>query len=239
MSNTNNRNENHEQNTHICERICYFMLMILMMINVIISCLTNRMIAAAKSIDTDYTEFTIISETESESELTEESTESEATTLPPTELFNEEWLVLPSEKATIESETTEVVPEVDPYDVELLAMVIYQEVGGDAQCDDCRRRVADVVLNRVESDLYPDNIYDVLAQPYQYGDYWWRYGVGWAARASWSTETEAVERARRIAREVLEGNHSEVYGKNYFGQAGFEQGSEGFWHCGVYYACFD
>lgn len=44
---------------------------------------------------------------------------------------------------------TEAHVPVDEHDVELLACVIYQEAGGDTCCDMCRRRVADVVLNRV------------------------------------------------------------------------------------------
>ena len=125
-------------------------------------------------------------------------------------------------------------PSIDERDVELLAMVIYQEVGSDAICDDCRRRVADVVLNRVESDLFPNTIEGVLTQSGQYGNYS-STGVCWPSRASYDSEAHAVERARRIAREVLEGNHSELYGNDYLFQAGFCQGSEGFWCCGVYY----
>lgn len=125
-------------------------------------------------------------------------------------------------------------PSIDERDVELLAMVIYQEVGSDAICDECRRRVADVVLNRVESDLFPNTIEGVLTQSGQYGNYS-RTGVCWPSRASYDSEAHAVERARRIAREVLEGNHSELYGNDYLFQAGFCQGSEGFWCCGVYY----
>ena len=130
--------------------------------------------------------------------------------------------------------TVPPTPPVDEHDAELLAMVIYQEVGSDAICDDCRRRVADVVLNRVESDMFPDTIEEVLTEPYAYGRYAWT-GVSWPSRASYDSEAHAVERARRIAREVLEGKHSELYGNGYVFQAGFAQGSEGFWCCGVYY----
>lgn len=132
------------------------------------------------------------------------------------------------------TETSDYVPDVNECDVELLAMVIYQEVGSDAVCDECRRRVADVVLNRVDSNLFPDTIEGVLTQSGQYGNYY-RTGVCWPSRASYDSEAHAVERARRIAREVLEGNHSELYGNGYVFQAGFTQGSGGFWCCGVYY----
>lgn len=140
----------------------------------------------------------------------------------------------PTTEPTEVTETTECIPEVNEEDVELLAMVIYQEVGSDSVCDDCRRRVADIVLNRVNSDLYPDTIEEVLTQYSQYGNYYYT-GVKWSYNASNPNEAHAVERARRIAREVLEGQHSELYGNNYLFQAGFVQGVEGFWCCGIYY----
>ena len=130
--------------------------------------------------------------------------------------------------------TNETQPEVSEYDAELLAMVIYQETGSDSICDDCRRRVADVVLNRVSDDRFPDTIYDVLTQESQYGAYYWT-GVVWPERANYSCEEHAVERARRIAFEVLSGQHSELYGNGYVWQAAFVQGSEGFWCCGTYF----
>ena len=119
-------------------------------------------------------------------------------------------------------------------DVEMLACVIYQEAGGDACCDDCRRRVADIVLNRVADDRFPNTIYDVLTQYNQYGRFYWT-GVVWADRSDNPYEADAVERAKRIAEEVLNGQHSDVYGNGYIWQAGFVQGSDGFWHCGHFY----
>lgn len=113
---------------------------------------------------------------------------------------------------------------VDPEDLELLACVIYQEAGADYCCDDCRRRVADVVLNRVEDDRFPDNIQDVLTQKRQYGRYYWT-GVVWPERAQNDCEKHAVERAYRIAEEVLKGEHSELYGEGYIWQAEFKQGT--------------
>ena len=113
---------------------------------------------------------------------------------------------------------------VDPEDLEMLACVIYQEAGADYCCDDCRRRVADVVLNRVEDDRFPDNIQDVLTQKRQYGRYYWT-GVVWPERAKNDCEKHAVERAYRIAEEVLKGEHSELYGEGYIWQAEFKQGT--------------
>lgn len=129
---------------------------------------------------------------------------------------------------------TEPMPIIDPNDLELLACVIYQEAGADYCCDDCRRRVADVVLNRVESERFPNTIYDVLTAPGQYGLYALT-GVVWTDRANNPTEKHAVERAYRIAEEVLSGQHSELYGNGWVWQAGFKQGTECFECCGTYF----
>lgn len=139
-----------------------------------------------------------------------------------------------SSEAVDEPVAGETVSDIDEYDAELLAIAIYQEAGGDACCDACRRRVADIVLNRVADDRFPNTIEEVLTQESQYGRLHWT-GVVWADRASNPNEAEAVERARRIAREVLEGNHSDVYGEGYIWQAGFIQGSDGFWCCGHWF----
>lgn len=133
-----------------------------------------------------------------------------------------------------ESEPIEIESTISEEDIELLAMVIYQEAGGDDICDDCRRRVGDIVLNRVENKEFPNSIEEVLTEKRQYGEYYWT-GVIWPERAKYSCEAHAVERARNIARELLEGYHSELYGNGYIWQAGFEQGSEGFWCCGIYF----
>ena len=163
-----------------------------------------------------------------------ETPEVTETTEPPAdESPSEETPDMPSEPVEA-PETKETESGISEDDVELLACVIYQEAGSDAVCDDCRRRVADVVLNRVESEYFPNTIYEVLMQPSQYGAYSMT-GIVWPERASYETEAHAVERARRIAREVLSGQHSELYGDGYIWQAGFEQGSQGFWDCGMYF----
>lgn len=158
-----------------------------------------------------------------------------------------ETTIIPETEETTPIETVETLPEpteptetivysddIDPSDLEYLAIVIFQEAGGDAYCDECRRRVADVVLNRVDSPRYPNNIHDVLTQPYQYGRLHWT-GVVWPARAYHETEGESVERAYRIAEEVLSGVHSELYGKGYIYQAEFVQGKDNIYCCGHYF----
>ena len=120
-------------------------------------------------------------------------------------------------------------------ETEMLACVIYQEVGGSKHCDECRRRVADVVLNRVADSRFPNSIEKVLLQKNQYGRFYYT-GIKWASRHTNPGEKKAVERAWRIAKEVMAGQHSDIYGKGYVWQAGFKQGTSGFWCCGHYFA---
>ena len=125
-------------------------------------------------------------------------------------------------------------PAVNQEELELLACVIYQEAGGNECCDECRRRVADVVLNRVNDPRFPNDIRSVLTAPKQYG-LLYKTGAVWADRASNPGEKAAVDRAYRIAEEVLLGQHSELYGNGYIWQAEFKQGTEQVYHCGIYF----
>lgn len=140
---------------------------------------------------------------------------------------------LPSEAPSAPT-TDETVVEIDPDELEMLACVIYQEAGGNGSCDDCRRYVADVVLNRMAHPDFPDTMYEVLTQKDQYGRLHYT-GIKWPERATYDVEQDAVERAYRVAEEVLSGLHSKLYGQGYIWQAGFVQGSEGFWCCDHWY----
>ncbi len=51
-------------------------------------------------------------------------------------------------------------------DLYLLAAIVYAESG--SECYDAQLAVANVVLNRVRSSYYPNNISDVIYQPYQF-----------------------------------------------------------------------
>lgn len=140
-------------------------------------------------------------------------------------------IVAPTEAPTVEPE-----PEIDPELLEQLAIVIYREAGGDAACDDCRVRVADVALNRVADERFPDTLEGVLTQKSQYGTMHWD-GIVWPARADNPGEAHAVERAYRVAEEVLAHNHSELYGQGYIFQSEFPNlGTEAVECCGIYYA---
>ena len=126
-------------------------------------------------------------------------------------------------------------PKPDPALVEMLACGIYNEAGGDACSDMCRKYVGDVMLNRVDDPRFPNTLEEVLTAPRQYGRFS-TTGIVWPERASNPGEAHAVERAYRIAEELLSGDHSELYGAGYVFQAEFVQGSEGFWCDGLYFA---
>lgn len=143
--------------------------------------------------------------------------------------------IVPTTTENIHTEVTDE-PEhvVEPDELEMLACVIYQEAGGDAFCDDCRRRVADVVLNRIADPEFPSTMYAVLTEKGQYGKLY-STGIKWPSRHTKPEEKNAVARAYRIAEEVLNGKHSELYGKGYIWQASFKQSNDNVYCCGHYY----
>lgn len=120
-------------------------------------------------------------------------------------------------------------------DVELLAMAIYQEAGGDACSDETRIMVGNVILNRVADPRFPDNIHEVLTDKAQYGRFHWT-GVVWADRASDEAEKHAVNRARECARRVLEGE--KLLPDNVIWQAEFKQGDEVYAYQDGIYFCY-
>lgn len=119
---------------------------------------------------------------------------------------------------------------------EYLACAIYQEAGGNGCCDMCRRRVADIVLNRVKDARFAgDTVEAILTEgnPPQWGLYSVT-GIVWPEKASYPEEAAAVERARRIAIEVLEGNHSDLT-EDYIWCAEFPQGQDVIECDGIYF----
>lgn len=132
---------------------------------------------------------------------------------------------------------TEAYVPVNEHDVELLACVIYQEAGGDTCCDMCRRRVADVVLNRVKDPRFKGTTIEEILIDGDPAPQWGLYsvtGVVWPDKASLPEEQHAVERAYRIAREVLEGQHSDLTSE-YIWCAEFSQGTDVIECDGIYF----
>ena len=139
-----------------------------------------------------------------------------------------------AEKSAEDCDPTQGENGKDLEGLEALALVIYQEAGGDGCCDECRLRVADVVLNRVADERFPDTIQEVVLQEGQYGMLS-STGLVWPERADNPLEADALERAWQTAREVLKGRHSELYGAGYIWQAEFEQGTDHVYCCGICY----
>ena len=110
-------------------------------------------------------------------------------------------------------------------DLELLALVIYQEAGGDMCSDETRQMVGEVVLNRVASKRYPNTIEGVITQQAQYGRLHWT-GPVWPERAKNPGEQHAVERAYRIAEELLIDKVDRLLPEDVVYQAEFKQGAE-------------
>ena len=123
--------------------------------------------------------------------------------------------------APVPTVATESVKSYTDEELELLALVIYQEAGSDACSDDTRLKVGEVVMNRVADPRFPDTIRDVVLQHAQYGRLCWT-GPEWPERASKDEEAHAVARAYICAERVLQGYRA-LPADTVF-QAEFEQG---------------
>lgn len=132
-------------------------------------------------------------------------------------------------------ETTEA-PTYTVEDLELLAMVIYQEAGGDACSDLTRQLVGEVALNRVADSRYPDTLAEVLTQRLQYGRLYWT-GLVWPERAELPQEAHAVQRAYDMADALLAGTVDKLLPADAVFQAEFPQGTETLIESDGFYFC--
>ena len=103
------------------------------------------------------------------------------------------------------------VPVVDEEELELLAHLIFAEAGSDWCTDELQQYVGSVVLNRVASKYYPDNMYDVIYQKGQYSCTW-----------NGMIDYEYNDRAYECAKFLLE--NGSMLPENVIFQAEFEQG---------------
>lgn len=120
-------------------------------------------------------------------------------------------------------------------DLFCMAATIYNEAGGDACSDDTRRLVGYTVLNRVNDSRYPNTIRGVLEQEGQYCRFYTE-GVHFNSRCTLPQEQHAVERAYRIAQEVLECVYIPIPSSVVF-QANFKQGISIYKHQDGLYFC--
>lgn len=117
-----------------------------------------------------------------------------------------------------------------------LALVIYQEAGGDACSDETRQMVGEVVLNRVKDDRFSELLKDVLLQERQFGRLHWT-GLVWPERAAMPEEEDAVDRAFACARKLLENQALQLLPPDTVWMAEFEQGAETVLYQDGFYFC--
>jgi len=55
-------------------------------------------------------------------------------------------------------------------DIELIALITMAEAEGE--CEEGKRLVIDTILNRLDSEYFPDTIYEVIYQPGQFSSVW-------------------------------------------------------------------
>lgn len=161
----------------------------------------------------------------------------------PTQTVQEpvENIVEPVEEPVVYSDSTSDKTHTDSdktytdEELEILALIVYQEAGGDNVSDDTRRLVAQVFLNRVNDSRFPDSFYEVATAEQQYGRLYLT-GIVWPDRASSPAEGPAVGRAYKIAQEVLESDEP-ICPEGVIFQAEFVQGDIYAAQDGMYF-CF-
>jgi spore germination cell wall hydrolase CwlJ-like protein len=114
-------------------------------------------------------------------------------------------------------------------DLFYLAAAVCREAGGESE--EMQLLVANVIINRVNSSLYPNTIYDVLTQPGQYGT----MSVDGISFPSWADNT-AKTQCYNVASRILNGER--YCPENVLFQAEFKQGSGVYKHIGNMYFCY-
>ena len=91
-----------------------------------------------------------------------------------TEMFEEVSLCPIEEEIVQEPDIQEIIYDVSAditdNDIELLALVTMAEAEGE--CEEGKRMVIDTILNRVDSDNFPNTVYEVVYQPSQFSSMW-------------------------------------------------------------------
>ncbi len=119
-----------------------------------------------------------------------------------------------------QAQAAAAAPAYSEEDLDLLARLIYAEAGCTWIPDWVQQMVGSVVLNRVNSPVYPNTIREVIYQPGQYGPAY-----------SGSIDRPADARTIANAKYLLE--HGSLCPANVTGQAGFISGS------GLYTSYYD
>ena len=162
---------------------------------------------------------------------TESTENTDATEPETTEKPTEETQPVTTEPVT--ENVTEPSEETKSYtddDLLYLAAAVCREAGGESE--EIQLLVANVIMNRVNSSLYPNTIYEVLTQYKQYGTMW-KYGISFP---DWADQ-KVKDQCYSVAKRILEGER--YCPENVLFQAEFEQGSGIFKQFGDdYYFCY-
>lgn len=75
-----------------------------------------------------------------------------------------------SPSAVVIEESEEEEPVMPEEDIELIALVTMAEAEGE--CEEGKRLVIDTILNRVDSEHFPNTVYEVIYQPSQFSSMW-------------------------------------------------------------------
>ena len=201
---------------------------------IVLSAIMTIVVWDARSVEvggTNIPETTAVATTK---DTNEKPLELKETTEPETELTTEALTETTDVADESTEETTGSVVSTEPEktytddDLFYLAAAVCREAGGESE--EIQLLVANVVINRVNSSIYPDTIYGVLTDYRQYG-MMWKYGVSFP---SWADQ-ETINHCYDVARRILEGER--VCPDNVLFQAEFEQGSgiykqfDGFYFC--------
>ena len=120
-------------------------------------------------------------------------------------------VILGATLALLMAMTVQVQAKTIEYDEqELLARVVEAEAGNQGIIG--KRLVVAVIYNRVESEKFPNTIYDVLTSPHQFSTVW----NGQVEKMEITPETLfaiEIERAHRSDNEILYFNCGECSGK--------------------------
>ena len=165
-------------------------------------------------------------ETENTTENSRETNESEILENPTEETKPE--TTEPATEKVIES--SEEIKNYEKSDLYYLAAAVCREAGGESE--EIQLLVANVIINRVNSSIYPDTIYEVLTEYKQYGTMW-KYGVSFP---DWADD-KVKEQCYSVAKRILEGER--FCPENVLFQAEFKQGSGVYKQFGDdYYFCY-
>lgn len=159
--------------------------------------------------------------------------------MPSNEPYEASERVVVERQESLEDYKVDSVPFVESSyteeELNILALIIYQEAGADYVCDDTRLKVGNVFLNRVESPLFPNTFEEVATAKRQYGTLYWT-GIEWPERSYCPEERHAVRRAFDIAEELLRGKR--VLPENVIWQAEFTQGDGIYCYQDNIYFCY-